>query len=110
MENYTLETYISQPWIRLIGEGDGPRPLVWLMAGSPEEPYWEELSALLEAVVLQGRCIPLALAGASPASWNDGYSPWPLELSDGRRFGGQAAETMQLTQTQLLPQVHCSYR
>ena len=100
-----MHSYNNPPWLRLVGSSSGARPLVWLMAGYQDSSQLEELTALLETSVAQGRCIPFAIAGVSPGSWNDAYSPWPLDLPDGRRFGGQADALMQLTESQLLPEV-----
>lgn len=104
-----MKPYSIQPWLRLVGAGDPPRPLIWLMAGQPEDAQLKELFSLLEADAAQGRCPPCALAGCDWANWNDDYSPWPLELPDGRRFGGRAAERMNLTVAQLLPEVQSRF-
>ena len=110
MGKYALHFYKNPLWIYTIGEGHAPRPLVWLMAGSPEQAPLEELLSLLDDAVLQERCVPCAIAGASPSCWNDDYSPWPLEMPDGRRFGGQADALMNLTLMQWLPEVQNRFR
>ena len=109
MEFFALESYNAQAWLRLIGSSGEPRPLVWLMAGQPDETQLKELFSLLENAAAQGLIPPLALAGDALVNWADDYSPWPLDLKDGRRFGGMAANKMAQTMTQLLPEVQSRF-
>lgn len=91
-------------WIHPVGEGDAPRPLVWLMVGEMTEERMAELETILLPQIRAGACRPFVLAGFEPVDWDQDYAPWPFETPDGRRFGDGAAALLHFAQQIFLPE------
>ena len=94
-----------QGWLRLIGQAEGGRPLVWLLAGDMTQERLAEMETILLGQIAQGKCPPLALCGFGPVDWDEDYAPWPLETPDGRRFGSGAQTTAEYAWEVFLPAV-----
>lgn len=99
-----LNTNQRKGWLYLFGQGDAPRPLVWLMAGEMTQERLTELEAILLPQIAKGKCRAFALAGFEPVDWFHDYAPWPLETPDGRRFGNGADELLRFAQESFLPE------
>ncbi len=98
----TFELNGSRVWTQPFGAGDGPRPLVFLFAGEPDE-LLAPLAAFLAPALRDGRCPPFLLAGFGPVDWDRDYTPWPAVDPTGRVFAGGAARWQPFLTGVLLP-------
>lgn len=73
-------------WMGKIREG---APLVFLLAGEPEDLV-PSLRAALEPLIERNACPPFLLAGFSPVDWEKDYTPWPIPEHRGLAFSGGA--------------------
>ena len=78
-----------QCWNEWFGEARPGAPLVFLLAGEPDE-LMVSLRPALEPAIAQGNCPAFLLAGFAPVDWDRDYSPWPAQDSQGRAFAGEA--------------------
>ncbi|MGB4659932.1 MAG: alpha/beta hydrolase-fold protein [Mobilitalea sp.] len=92
-------------WAEQIGLSNQPLPLILLLSGDFEEENFAEIREMLTPQIEKGNCQSFLIAGFGPIDWDRDYSPWYLERSKERIFGGKADEMIDFMNNTLLPEL-----